>query len=135
MSSPTVFADTSFYIALLNRGDEWHTKALALASGSSARFVTTEWVLAELADAFAGSSARTRIKAFIDRLRLHPRVEIIGASSAQFEQGLVLYHNRSDKEWSLTDCISFEVMKDRKLTEAATGDHHFHQAGFNALFQ
>jgi uncharacterized protein len=41
--------------------------------------------------------------------------------------------SRRDKEWSLTDCISFVVMKERGLTEALTADHHFEQAGFKAL--
>jgi predicted nucleic acid-binding protein len=44
-----------------------------------------------------------------------------------------LYRNRADKNWSLTDCISFVVMKRKGITEALTGDHHFEQAGFKAL--
>jgi predicted nucleic acid-binding protein len=51
-----------------------------------------------------------------------------------FELGLKLYSERSDKDWSLTDCISFEVMREQGLKEALTGDHHFKQAGYQALF-
>jgi len=40
-----------------------------------------------------------------------------------------------DKEWGLTDCISFVVMKDRKLTDVLTTDHHFEQAGFKSLLR
>jgi predicted nucleic acid-binding protein len=39
-----------------------------------------------------------------------------------------------DKNWSFTDCISFIVMEQEGLIDALTGDHHFEQAGFNALF-
>jgi hypothetical protein len=46
-----------------------------------------------------------------------------------------LYFQRRDKEWSLTDCISFTVMSDEGLTDALTGDHHFEQAGFTALLR
>jgi hypothetical protein len=46
-----------------------------------------------------------------------------------------LYRQRADKDWSLTDCISFVVMRQRGLTEALTGDHHFEQAGFVALLR
>jgi predicted nucleic acid-binding protein len=46
-----------------------------------------------------------------------------------------LYRGRPDKEWSLTDCISFVVMGERSLTEALTSDHHFEQAGFTALLK
>ena len=46
-----------------------------------------------------------------------------------------LYLDRPDKEWSLTDCISFTVMNDEGLAESLTGDHHFEQAGFSALLK
>jgi predicted nucleic acid-binding protein len=49
-----------------------------------------------------------------------------------FDRGLELYEQRPDKKWSLTDCISFVVMKDEGLQEALTGDEHFQQAGFAA---
>jgi len=50
-----------------------------------------------------------------------------------FTRGLDLYHQRPDKQWSLTDCISFVVMRDRGMSEALTGDRHFEQAGFRPL--
>jgi predicted nucleic acid-binding protein len=46
-----------------------------------------------------------------------------------------LYHLRPDKQWSLTDCISFLVMSEEGITEALTADHHFEQAGFVALLK
>ena len=46
-----------------------------------------------------------------------------------------LFSQRTDKEWSLTDCISFVVMQQRGLTEALTSDGHFEQAGFKALLR
>ena len=52
-----------------------------------------------------------------------------------FERGMLLYARRGDKDWSMTDCISFEIMKDRGLREALTADHHFEQAGFNILLK
>jgi predicted nucleic acid-binding protein len=45
-----------------------------------------------------------------------------------------LYRQRADKHWSLTDCISFVVMEQEGLREALTGDRHFAQAGFAAVF-
>jgi predicted nucleic acid-binding protein len=50
-------------------------------------------------------------------------------------RGIQLYDSRPDKQWSLTDCISFVVMQDRGIVEALTGDHHFEQAGFTALLK
>jgi len=44
-----------------------------------------------------------------------------------------LYRERPDKNWSLTDCLSFVVMERRRVTEALTTGHHFEQAGLKAL--
>lgn len=55
------------------------------------------------------------------------------ASRALLEEGISLYAARPDKDWSVTDCISFVVMRDEGMTHALTGDRHFEQAGFKAL--
>jgi len=52
-----------------------------------------------------------------------------------FDRGVGLYSRRLDKDWSLTDCISFAVMDEFGLTESLTGDHHFEQAGFTILLK
>lgn len=62
-------------------------------------------------------------------------VEILSVDSELFSKALKFYSSRIDKEWGLTDCISFVVMKDRKLKDALTSDHHFEQAGFQALLR
>jgi hypothetical protein len=59
--------------------------------------------------------------------------QIIGTSDDTWDKGVELYDSRVDKRWSLTDCISFVVMKDEGISDALTGDHRFVQAGFNAL--
>ena len=63
------------------------------------------------------------------------RVTIVPAAQDLFEQGVDLFANRPDKDWSLTDCISFIVMQEYGLTEALTADHHFEQAGFKILIE
>jgi len=62
-------------------------------------------------------------------------VKIFEAEKQLFEAGFALFRDRPDKEWSLTDCISFVVMKQEGLTEALTRDHHFEQAGFKSLLK
>jgi predicted nucleic acid-binding protein len=128
-----VFGDSFLYIALLNRHDQFHAKAVAFVDSFRDRVVTTEWVLAEVGDAFAGSKVRPHIKAFVNELKGNQSVEVIEASSTLFRRGLELYHARADKEWSLTDCTSFEVMEEFGLTEAVMGDRHYEQAGYRAL--
>lgn len=129
-----LFADTHFYIALLNRGDASHQAARDFYEKEDFdQIVTTAWVLGELADGMAGGRCREGCAKFIDYLRQDEETDIIEASADVYWQGFDLYQRRPDKEWSLTDCISFVVMADEGLTEALTGDHHFEQAGFTAL--
>jgi len=129
-----VFADTSYFIALLSPTDALHADALELSELVD-RFVTTEWVLLELADGICDTQDRLRFQATRDGLLTNPMVEVISLDMDLHRRAIELYVARPDKEWSLTDCVSFVVMTDRKLTEALTTDHHFEQAGFKALLK
>ena len=128
-----IFADTYFYIAFLNPEDEAHQTSVDFMEGFEGEIITTEWVLTELANGFAIPDNRGRFVNFHAMLRNDPSVTINPATSELFDEGLRLYSARLDKEWSLTDCISFVVMKDNGLSQALTADHHFRQAGFKAL--
>lgn len=128
-----VFADAFFYVALINRHDEHHARAMDWARGFDGEIVTTQWVLTEVADAFAGSRIRRELLRTFGDLSSDANTRIIEVAPTHFERGLVLYDGRPDKAWSLTDCISFVVMAEEGLTEALTGDRHFEQAGFKAL--
>src|SRR6266496_944315 len=97
------------------------------------QLVTTKWILTELADGLSGISDRQAFIDFHRALRNDPTVTIIPSSNELFAAGVELYATRPDKEWSLTDCISFVVMEREGLTDALTGDRHFEQAGFKVL--
>jgi predicted nucleic acid-binding protein len=87
-----------------------------------------------VADALAAPSSRGDIRPAFDELAADPETRIIEVSPEQFAAGLALDDKRPDKRWSLTDCISFAVMEQEGLREALTGDRHFAQAGFVAVF-
>jgi hypothetical protein len=129
------FADTFYYLALLNEDDEAHAKILTIAEHMVGRTVTTAWVLTEVADALAAPGERGEFMRLLETLRASPRCTIVPAAQDLFDEGVALYGQRSDKEWSLTDCISFVVMREHGITDALTGDHHFEQAGFKALLK
>jgi uncharacterized protein len=131
----TYFADTFYYLALLNPGDAAHAKAIECSLNLAGPSLTTAWVLTEVADAMADPAQRGTFLAFLQDLKLNPRVTIIPPTPALFDAGLELFAKRPDKEWSLTDCISFVVMRDHGLTDALTADNHFKQAGFNILLK
>ena len=131
----TVFADSFYFLALWNADDRGHAKALAFTSGYREAMLTTDWVVVELGDALARPPNRERFLRLFQVLQQQPELTIIPASRLLLQQGLNLYENRPDKEWSLTDCISFAVMQKEGLTEALTGDKHFEQAGYVALLK
>ncbi len=131
----TVFADTYFYIALLSREDRQRKPVEAVAATLRARTVTSDWVLVEVANALADPSTRSLYTALAGSLRSNPLVQIMPMSPELQGRGEELYADRPDKGWSLTDCISFVIMNDFKMTEALTVDHHFEQAGFVALLK
>jgi predicted nucleic acid-binding protein len=98
--------------------------------------ITTEWVLTELADGLAKSSVgRTEFLSTLADLQVDADATIIPSNSALMAEGVTLYAQRPDKEWSLTDCISFVAMAKHGISETLTGDHHFEQAGFIALLK
>ena len=108
---------------------------MAVCAGDPLQIVTTEWVLTEVADGMAGSKNRQDFIRFAEQLPQAPNLQIIAANPDTFARGIERYCQRPDKEWSLTDCISFVVMEDEEITEALTGDHHFEQAGFTILLK
>ena len=129
-----VFADTFYFLALLNKNDEAHAKALQY-SVQIEQLITTEWVLTELADGLASSRRRSMVLQTRQELSADADVQVIPLDMQLHEEGIRLYASRADKEWSLTDCISFIVMQREAVTEALAGDHHFEQAGFVALLK
>lgn len=133
-----VFADTAYWVALLNARDDLHEKAKAISSSiGAARFITSEMVLTELLNYFGGKGERLRkmAAALAERLRNDPNMAIVPQTSVQFQGALSLYAERNDKAWSHTDCASILVMKDQEIQEALTHDRHFEQAGFRALLR
>jgi len=127
------FADTFYLLALFNPRDAAHQRAVRASKDFQGTLITTDWVLTETADALCDTANRGDCIAFINDLRRSPRVEIEPASRSLFNAAWELYQQRPDKDWSLTDCISFIVMQEREINEALTGDHHYEQAGFRAL--
>ena len=125
--------DTGYVLALLNSHDEFHNQALHLADKINSQLITTEAILTEIGNALAKPLWRQLAVNTLNDLRDDEGVEILPVSPYLFSEALRFYSCRMDKEWGLTDCISFVVMKDKKLTDVLTTDHHFEQAGFKAL--
>lgn len=129
------FAGTFYFLALLNPRDRASAKAVAFVPRSNDLLFTTEWVLTELADGLCQARNKPISATLYARLIIRPNVRIIHADHNLFDSGRALFESRLDKDWSLTDCTSFVVMRDQGITEALTADRHFDQAGFVALLK
>lgn len=129
----TAFADTFYFVAVLNPADQLHARACEVQRERNFDLVTTRAVLLEVGDAFAAPSTRGLAAELLQSVEADPRAEIVSLDDELYGRGLELYLQRADKSWSLTDCISFVVMSEHHLTEALTGDRHFAQAGFIPL--
>ena len=125
----SIFADSFFFFALLNDSDRAHARAVRFIDTLNRPLLTTAWVLAEVADGLCARRQRRKVAGLLDFLHGHERVTVLPAGQGQFDAGVALYRKREDKDWSLTDCISFSVMREHGMTDALTGDRHFEQAG------
>lgn len=129
------FIDTAFLIALANLRDSFHDVAIDLSRRLKGRkHVVTEAVLLEFGNALAKGN-KVLAAAMIRETLSAKDVHIIYMNPKLLDAALSLYETHTDKEWSLVDCISFTVMRNRGITDALTADHHFAQAGFNPLMR
>jgi uncharacterized protein len=134
----SVFLDTAYAIALVSVTDGFHQQALDLAEELAKRgthLITTWAVLVEIGNALSKRQYRRAGAKLLSSLLADKSVEIVSPSDELFEQALNLYSGRPDKEWGLTDCISFVVMQARGMRDALTTDEHFQQAGFRAVLR
>ena len=132
----TVFADTVYWIATVRPNDPCAASAnRARELLGAVRLVTTDEVLIEFLTALAGAGQHTREQAagMVRALLAHPGVEVIPQSRRSFLGGLALYEARRDKDYSMTDCISMDRMRERSLSAVLTNDRHFSQEGLAVL--
>jgi predicted nucleic acid-binding protein len=133
-----IFADACYWIALLNRKDQLHLAAVdAQTKLAHAHIVTTDEVLGEVLNFLSGRGPDLRAIAvqMVEELCTDTRVQVYEQSRATFDVGVALYKSRSDKEYSLVDCVSFALMTREGIDEALTNDHHFEQESFVALLR
>ena len=131
-----VFADTAYWIALVNPRDRLHQAARAATNEARiTQLVTSEPVLTEFLNTFSsyGSFWRQTAVSVVGTIREDASIRVAPQTSALFQEGLVLYRNRLDKGYSLTDCMAMVEMRRRQISAILTADHHFTQEGFQTL--
>lgn len=137
----TVFWDTSAFVALGNRDDNMHLSAVAVSrdlTRQKAHILTTDAVMLEVANSFSKITLRSLAMQIIDALHGSTQMgvaRLVHVDEGLWQRGWDLFTKRPDKEWGLTDCISFIVMQERGVVRAFSSDHHFEQAGFIRLMR
>lgn len=133
------FADTFYWVALLLRRDTWHTRVTAFSHTlrDEAILFTTDAVLLEFLAALSAAGPHLRHQAAerVAGMFTDPSMRVMEVTRALFLEGLALYQARLDKEYSLADCISMQVMRREGLTEVLTNDRYLTQEGFHIFFR
>ncbi|MGI0485811.1 type II toxin-antitoxin system VapC family toxin [Pantanalinema rosaneae CENA516] len=131
-----LFADTFYWIASINPGDDWHKQAIALtATLDQVQIVTTDEVLTEVLTFFAGRGMKMRQRAvqLVKGIMNNPKILVLQQTRESFLAGVQFYESRPDKKYSLPDCISMNTMRQLNVRDVLTHDKHFIQEGYVIL--
>lgn len=131
-----VLLDTSYVLALENRDDPFHecAKSLARNLAQENAVLMLHWgILLEIGDGYARVERREKGCGLLDKFQQEEGFQIVPLTDDLLKDAVALYCDRRDKNWGLTDCISFVLMRQEGFSEALTADAHFRQAGFKAL--
>jgi len=134
----TVFVDSFAWIAAINKSDNYHKACLTTINSllkEKIKLITTNYVVVETINALSKSEFRKSVAGFITKLENSPSVEIVKITDEIYKNAWELYQQRPDKDWGITDCTSFEVMRVFKIKKAFTNDKHFEQAGCTLLIK
>ena len=135
---PSIFVDTSAWLALINKSDAFHSKTKRIRNmliKDNVRFFVTNYVLVEIANSLSRIQFRPAAIKLIGSIQKSNDIEIVKIDEEIYTEAWNLYCSRPDKEWSLTDCASFVVMNRNGIRKAFTTDHHFEQTGFTILLK
>ena len=131
-----VFLDASGLIALLFPDDSLHpmaTHTMAILARTRASLVTSDWVLAEFLNSAAAARTRASAAEMARRTFANPGIDVVEAGRLGLLEALELYESRPDKDWSIVDCSSILICKERGIRRVFTHDRHFRQAGMQVL--
>lgn len=134
-----VFVDSSALKAHYDSRDDFHLKASELMRKIEARetdingFVTTDYVLDEAITVTRFAHSHRKAVELAEATLASRFMRVVYSDEGLFLDAMRMFKDHPDKEWSLTDCLSFATMKKHGVRTAFTFDAHFKQAGFAAI--
>jgi predicted nucleic acid-binding protein len=136
MASREIFIDTSGLYALVNRKDSHHAAARTVVERlirTGRRFVASDYIVAEsvnLANARGGAPVAVRV---LDLIEQSTAIRLEWIAATRFDATKTFFRKHADHAYSFTDCTSFVLMRELKISQALTTDRHFSEAGFDVL--
>jgi predicted nucleic acid-binding protein len=130
-----ILVDTGYFIALLEPSDELHSRARVWAGAVRERLLVSEFVLVEAVNWLSHGAQRVRAHRLVEAVHSNRQYEFVPSMPQLLHAGLQMHAQHHDKDWSLTDCISFQLLHQRKVWHALAYDQHFEQAGFVAMLR
>jgi len=130
------FIDAGAFVAQSYTSDQYHKDALAIAQRMKTEHsigITTDFVLSEALTFLRRKVGHQSALKFYETIKSATDLIIVYTSQKDFEQALEIFKQYQDKTFSFTDCTSFAIMRNLKITQAFTFDRHFSQAGFEIL--
>lgn len=129
-----VFVDTSAFAAFYLDRERHHQEATATAAtlARQGRLMLTTNCVAIETHAFILSRAG-RAAAREALVEIDATIAIVQATEADERAGRAILDRYADKDFSLTDAISFAVMDRLRLRTAFAFDRHFAQYGLDML--
>ena len=132
--NPDYLADAWYFIAQIDRFDQHYRAATNITNRlRNANLITHAGVIAEVLAFFSCEGAHARIRAADWAREAYTRYKVVPNERDLVLRAIDLYKRRFDKEYSLADCISMTIMRDRNITHVLTNDHHFRQEGFTVV--
>jgi uncharacterized protein len=138
MAALDVFMDTAGFLALWDAADEHHGRALRMQgelARKGRRFLTTDYIIDETVTLLLVRHSHAAAADFLQTVTNSESLHLEWVTPDRFHAAAAFFARHDDKEWSFTDCVSFQLMHELSLRDSFTTDQHFRQAGFNALLE
>jgi len=130
MDPNSVFVDTGAWFAAAVTGDPDHEKARALFASNTRPLLTTDYIIDKLLTLFVVRGHKHKAKRWLRKVLWNGGVDVEHINQSDFDEAIKIFDDFNDKEWSLTDCTSYVVMRRLGVTSAYSFDAHFQQFGF-----
>lgn len=128
-----VFVDTSAWYEFADRRAAAHEVVSELIDGHRGRMITSTFVLAEFTALVVARFDHRLAVTVGEGIRGSSDVELLHPVAAEEQEAWDLFRARPDKRYSLTDCLSFVIMRRNGIDTALSTDQHFKQEGFQTL--